>query len=123
MEYHYTYELINTKNNMNYIGVRSCECQPKDDIHYFGSSKAVDEELLITPVKYWNKLILKIFKTRQQAVKHEIELHSKFNVAVNPQFYNKAKQTATGFDRSGTTMSSETKDKISKANKGETSFY
>lgn len=50
MKYHYTYELINTKSNIKYIGVRSCECQPQEDIHYLSSSKTVKEELLITPI-------------------------------------------------------------------------
>jgi len=31
----------------------------------------------------------------------EIKFHAKFNVGVNESFYNRAKQTSTGFDRTG----------------------
>ena len=48
----------------------------------------------------------------------EIKLHNKFNVGINENFYNKAKQTSTGFGYTGFLVSEETKVKISKALKG-----
>lgn len=51
-------------------------------------------------------------------MEHEIELHNKFDVAVNPQFYNRAKQTSTGFDQSEVILSAKRKAEICKTNKG-----
>jgi hypothetical protein len=79
-----------------------------------------------------NKIILKRFTNRKDAVAYEIEMHNRFDVAVNHQFWNRAKQTATGFDRSGVMiseellnksyrgrkLSAEHKEKISAAGKG-----
>jgi hypothetical protein len=48
-----------------------------------------------------NKIVLKRFSSREEAVSYEISMHEKFNVANNPLFYNKAKQTVTGFDTCG----------------------
>jgi hypothetical protein len=113
---HYTYE-ITYPNGMKYIGVRSCTCKPSEDI-YYGSSKH-------TPTK-GNKLILRTFKTRKNAVQHEIYLHNYNDVARNPMYYNKAKQRSTGFDTSGVLMgairnyavSEETKQKLRKRSLG-----
>jgi len=43
----------------------------------------------------------------------EIKLHNKFNVGINENFYNKVKQTSTGFDYIGIKHSNVTKAKIS----------
>jgi len=45
--------------------------------------------------------VLAEFPTRYDAVCHEIFLHSFYDVAKNEMFYNRAKQTSTGFDTSG----------------------
>jgi hypothetical protein len=94
--YHYTY-LIKFENNMKYIGVRSCKVHPSKDSNYLGSSKVIPAELYAT----CRKRILRLHKTRVEAIAHEIELHNRYNVAVNPKFYNQAKQTSTKFDMSG----------------------
>jgi len=60
----------------------------------------------------FKKEILSTWKTRELAVIEEIRLHDKFDVAKNPLFYNKSKQTNTGFDTTGTTLSEEHKAKI-----------
>ena len=44
-------------------------------------------------------------------MKLEIKLHNKFNVGVNESFYNKVKQTSTGFDTTGRVR---TEDEIKK---------
>ena len=81
-----------------YIGKRSCTCLPELDIHYKGSSKYVPKTECV-------KVILKTFITAEEALRHEIKLHNIFNVAVNSMFYNKAKQTSTKFDTTGTKVS------------------
>lgn len=94
---HYTYE-IEFENGMKYIGVRSCKC-PIDDDNYLGSSKVIPPELYVT----CNKTILGVFDTRVQAVQDEIRRHEELDIANNPLYYNQVKQTAVGFDQSGTT--------------------
>lgn len=113
--YHYTYIIKDKHSNKKYIGVRSCKCKPCND-DYWGSSKYIPKDVKTTH----NKRILQKFNTRKEAVEHEIYLHNKYNVAVNPCFYNKAKQTSYKFDTAGTTfnLSEEAKQKISLANSG-----
>ena len=119
--FHYVYRITNLKENKYYYGCRSSKIEPKLDlgIKYFSSSK--NKELIkdqkVNPQDYKYKII-KIFKTRREAIEHEIFLHNKFNVGINESFYNKAKQTSTGYDTFGTTKSEEFKRNISEKNKG-----
>ena len=91
---HYTY-LIVYQNNMRYIGVRSCKCLPEEDTKYIGSSKITPNDQIAF------KQILKQFKTRKEAINHEIELHELYDVAKATNYYNRCKQISTGFDTSG----------------------
>lgn len=95
-----------------YIGVRSCDCMPEEDTKYFGSFK--DKTFKPT-----GKTILFVCKTRKEAAEIEMELHTFFDVAVNPQFANMAKATSTGFNRAGVLESEKTKKKKSESNSGE----
>lgn len=112
--YHYTYVIRDKTSKMKYIGVRSSECLPLEDTEYWGSSKHLPLNVRDTH----KKRVLSTFSTRKEAVQHEIDLHNKYDVANNSSFYNKAKQTSTGFDTSGTTLSEEHLAKMSKALKG-----
>ena len=114
--HNYTYEIRNKKGN-RYIGVRSVGCNPSDD-PYMGSCKLLKEAIAIEGIDNFTKIILQDFNTREEAVQHETELHDKFDVARNPMFYNQARQTSTGFDRSGTKHTEEHKRKLSEAMKG-----
>lgn len=109
---HYTYEL--TCHNMKYIGVRSCECLPTEDTDYWGSSKYNPNDLREVGVKG----VLAQFDTRLEAAQHEIDLHDLYDVGANPEYWNRAKSTTTGFDVSGTTHSDEAKAKIGAAHAG-----
>lgn len=126
--YHYVYRITNTIKNKHYYGVRSCKIPPKLDlgIRYFSSSK--DREFIkdqkSNPNNYKYKIVA-ITDTRIDAVKLEVKLHNKFNVGMNSHFYNKAKQTSTGFDTTGVVPhnkgkphSLEAKQKMSEAQKG-----
>jgi hypothetical protein len=96
---HYTYFLTAKEpfNGMKYyIGVRSCKGNPEED-KYSGSSKVIKQNKIAA-----DKHILATWDTRQEAVSHEILLHDCFDVAVNKEFFNKAKQTSVGFDTTGT---------------------
>lgn len=113
---HYTYIIKHKNLNLKYIGVRSCECLPKDDTNYWGSSKHLPKNAKETH----SKRVLKTFSTRKEALEHEIYLHNKYEVATNINFYNKANQTSVGFDTTGTTLvfTELHKQRISEAMKG-----
>ena len=117
---HYVYRITNTKLNKHYYGVRSA-IDPKLDlgIKYFSSSSDIVfmKDQKIEPLVYKYK-ILGVYATRAQAIEKEIRLHEKFNVGVNPSFYNKAKQTHRKFDCTGTQLSIEHKRKIGAKHKG-----
>jgi hypothetical protein len=121
--YHYVYRITNLVEKKHYYGKRSSKCDPKQDlgIKYFSSSR--DKEFRTdqkkNPQNYRYKII-GVFPTAELALSKEIKLHSKFNVALNSNFYNKARQTSSKFyfDATGITRSEEQKEKISKAHKG-----
>jgi hypothetical protein len=111
--HHYVYRSYEEWGR-DYIGVRSCNCLPEEDIKYFGSFS--DKSFKPT-----EKTILFVCETRKEAAEIEIRLHNFFDVAVNPQFANKTKATSTGFSMAGVIAgphTEETKKKISKANTG-----
>lgn len=109
---HYTYLLISSLDQKMYIGSRSCNMDPEKDVQYKSSTKLVPKEYLQNCKKY----ILKVHLTKIAAIEHEIFLHNLFEVGINPEFFNGAKQTSTKFDRSGIPMSDLQKERISKAN-------
>ena len=96
-----------------YIGVRSCKCDPEEDVKYFGSFK--DKTF-----KPKEKTIISTFSSRESALLAEIKLHAFFDVGINPCFANKSKQINTGFCTSGTTLSKEHCKKIGDGNRGKT---
>lgn len=100
---HYTYLIQSLDKTMNYIGSRSCKCDPTEDC-YWGTSKHLpwgkkgskqDQSSQAT------KTILQVFNTKQEALEHEIYLHNKYSVHTNENFWNQAKQTSTKFDTTG----------------------
>ena len=111
-KHHYVYHSYEEWGR-DYIGCRSCDCLPEEDTKYFGSFR--DKTFFPT-----EKTILFVCETRKEVVEIEIKLHDLFDVAVNPQFANRSKQTSTGFDRTGVLESEEHKKKLSVANTGKT---
>ena len=105
---HYVYLLSHRVEEKYYIGVRSCN-SPIGEDNYKGSSCSMTQE----EKDACNKIILKRFNTRKEAVAYEIELHDKFDVAANPLFWNNAKQTSCGWDTTGVKLSSECRKKMS----------
>ena len=106
-KYHYTYRITNITKvalRIYYYGVHSTNLRPEDDlgIEYFSSStnEEFKNDQKQNPHNYKYKII-RVFKTRKEATKLEIKLHEKFDVGVNDVFYNKVKQTSTGFDTTG----------------------
>jgi hypothetical protein len=110
-KYHYTYYSYE-EWGMGYFGSRSCNCLPEEDLNYFGSFK--DKSFKPT-----QKIILKDdYATRKDAMRDEVILHNYYDVAANPHFANRAKQTSTRFTQAGVSPSEETRKKLSKAGKG-----
>ena len=88
-EYHYTYYSYEEWGR-GYIGCRSCNCLPEEDVNYLGSFY----DKTFNPTQ---KIILGIYETREQAIEAEVILHDFYDVANNPHFANRAKQTSTKF--------------------------
>lgn len=112
---HYTY-FLTARNPIDerryYIGVRSCNGPPNQDACYLSSSKYVKEAIL-RGVSF-DKKILNVFSTRKDAVNDEIRLHEMRGVNLNPEFFNVAKQTTTGWDTTGLPHSQEFKESVRK---------
>lgn len=119
--YHYVYRITNIVENKHYYGKRSSNVEPLLDlgVKYFSSSsdKSFIRDQKQNPNNYRYKIVF-TFKSSKKALALEIKLHSKFNVGVNPLFYNKVKQTSLGFDHTGTSLSEDHKKAISISNKG-----
>lgn len=110
---HYVYVLISNVEEKFYIGVRSCSCEIVED-SYMGSSSVMTKE----DKDNCDKLVLKEFGTRKEAIAYEVELHNQFEVSTNERFWNKAKQTSTGFDTAGRVYSAEERATHSKRMQG-----
>jgi hypothetical protein len=119
---HYVYRITNKVEQKHYYGVRGCNVEPTLDlgIKYFSSSTDKDfrDDQKNHPENYKYKIV-RICSNREEAGALEKKLHEKFNVGINESFYNRAKQTSTGFDFSGVKHTPEAKRKMSEAKKGE----
>ncbi len=97
----YVYGITHKYLCFKYIGTRSCNITPKEDIGvtYFSSSSNKDfiKEQHLYPDRFLYE-ILKEFKTRKEAILYEIKLHKLFDVKNNNDFYNIVNQTENGFD-------------------------
>ena len=104
MKHHYIYKITNLKpfdTRKYYIGVRTCECPPEDDKKYMGSSKYLKDVFKANGIDNFKKEILSVWDTRKLANKEEIRLHELYDVAKNPNFYNKSRATTDKFCTEG----------------------
>lgn len=102
-KHNYVYEITEISTDRKYIGVRSCNIDPMDDLMKYKSSSLNNEferRQKDQPEDYRYE-ILSFHNNREDAVKEEIRLHELYDVAKNPKFINRAKQTSTGFDGTG----------------------
>lgn len=103
---HYTY-MLTVKSPADtrrfYVGVRSCKVEPEQDVKYLGSCRPMKAWMKTQPADCVEKMVLARWESRADALAHEILLHDCFDVGANPEFWNRAKQTAIGFDTTGTT--------------------
>jgi hypothetical protein len=111
MKKHYVYYSFEEWGR-GYIGSRSCDCLPEEDTDYFGSFTDPG----FNPTR---KIILRSdYETRKEANKDEVALHDFFDVAKNPHFANKAKQTSEKFSTQGVPHSLEARGKIRASHMG-----
>jgi len=101
-----------------YIGVRQSECEPVQDVEYWGSSKYLDAEREKHGKQYFKKCVLASFSTAEEAADNEVFLHQLFNVKDNPRFFNRANATKNGFAVMCGSPSLESRRKMSEAKKG-----
>lgn len=119
---YYIYRITNLIEKKHYYGFRHSKTQdPKDDIgkNYFSSS-TVKEFILdqkLNPQNYRYKVVAR-FDNKNAAATREVKLHKKFNVRMNPNFYNRTNASSNGHNWYGIDHSIETRLKISKAQKG-----
>lgn len=96
--YHYVYLLICKQpidDRLYYIGVRTSLLPPEKD-NYFSSSKIIKKMIKNNIV--FEKLILREFNNREDALDYEVKLHIKFNVKENKKYFNLVNQTSKKFD-------------------------
>ena len=77
---HYTYYSYE-EFGRGYIGKRSCDCKPEEDVKYFGSYR----DKTFKPTQ---KIILETYKSREEGNLDEAILHAFYDVAQNPHFVN-----------------------------------
>ncbi len=103
-QYSYTYCITNLITNKKYIGVRSCNTKPEDDLGkiYFSSSSN-REFMRDQKYNYKNYLyqVLNIFYTRKEAELNEIELHELYDVRNNEEYLNEYNASFVGFNSLG----------------------
>ena len=102
-KYHYVYEILEITTGRKYIGVRSSEVIPSEDlgINYFSSSS--DSEFILAQKanpKGYSYRILSEFSNRKEANEEEIRLHRAYNVGPNDIYINRITQI-NGFDPTG----------------------
>jgi hypothetical protein len=104
-KYHYTYLIINTnpdKEEKFYIGCHSTDIEPENDIQYMGSSYHLQYDIKHQDKNDFKKEIIKEWDTQDKAMLHESRLHKEFDVAHNPEYYNRL-NSKKGFTRNSIT--------------------
>ena len=103
-QYHYVYRITNVILKKHYYGSRTSRIIPQLDlgVKYLSSSRDTQfkQDQKENPQNYRYKVV-SIHPSRVSAIEKEIRLHQKFDVGVNPNFYNRSKQTSTKYDVTG----------------------
>lgn len=102
--HHYTYKIINKLTGQYYIGRRSCNKSPTEDIGvcYFSSSSNKEFiKLQKTQSHLFEYQILKVFDNKHAMILSEILLHAIWQVKDDPLSINKVNATDSKFDCTG----------------------
>lgn len=103
MSIYYTYYSFETNkgiDGLGYIGYRGLKnaLTPEEEEYWGTQTSPKNREFKDNPCK--DKIILGIFETKEEAIAHEIYLHTLWSVDSNAHFANQAKQTSEGFSSS-----------------------
>lgn len=121
--YHYTYKIVNKVTQEYYIGRRSCNINPSEDlgIKYFSSSSNTQfKNHQKTSPELFEYHIFKIFDNIQDVILSEIILHAIWQVKDDPLAINKANATDTKFDCTGYRFTEQQRKALSASHKGKT---
>lgn len=93
-KYNYVYQITEISTGRKYIGTRSSTLEPNVDIRKYQSSsydKNFKRNQKSNKLNYHYE-VLSYHQTRQEATNEECLLHRKYNVDVNPEYFNKSIQ-------------------------------
>lgn len=100
---YYTYYTFG-EDGRGYIGCKPSGSENPESDGYLGSFS--DDTFNPT-----HKVVISTHATPEEALKAEVSLHALFEVAIEPHFANRAKQTSSGFTTAGTKQPEEWKSK------------
>ena len=116
-KYHYVYITTNLINGRQYVGDRSCDCLPEEDINYLGSGRPLFKNTLKKyGKKNFKKEILEIFESRKESHANEKKYIRLYETHVSQGGYNISWKG--GYGSINDTLSEETKQKIREAHIG-----
>lgn len=104
-KHNFVYSIRNKENNMQYIGSKTSDSEISETfgfgINYLSSMANIQgdefrKDQRENPSKFEYKIISD-FDNYRDMLQLECDLHKKYDVDKNPMFYNRAKQTSTGF--------------------------
>lgn len=102
--FHYVYQITNKVNSKMYIGSRTSNIEPANDLgkKYFSSSKDKEfqKEQRENPENFIYE-VLSIYNNKDDMLNEEIRLHNLYEVGKNLNYYNKSKQTSKSFSMNG----------------------
>lgn len=119
--YHYTYIIQHRWTNNFYIGRRSTNLLPTEDIGicYFSSSS--NKEFIAEQKSYperFDYTVVNVFFDITDAIEDEIRLHNLYNVGSNSLSYNKVAATHTKFNATGYKFTEQQRKNCSQRAKG-----
>lgn len=121
--YRLTYKQPGSDIKQYYMGYRGCITHPSLD-KYYSSSDLVKDLIKKNGLKCFEKKILGIYLTQEEALFTEVKYHATLQVDINDKFLNQARQTTTAFlfDNTGKVQTAESNEKRSAALKGRNRF-
>jgi hypothetical protein len=113
-KFHYVYITTNLINGHQYVGDRTCNCEPEKDA-YLGSGKLFTKKKKEYGIQNFKKEILELFETKEKAFNAQEKYIIHYNTLI-PNGYNISPKG--GYGVPGSFLHEETKKKIKTSNKG-----
>lgn len=113
--FHYVYKITNIVDSKYYIGRRSTNLLPANDLGKIYFSSSHDQQFIldqkVNPHQYQYD-ILAIYKNASDMIEHEIRLHREYDVKRDPLSYNLANSTSVKATFLGRSPNSVTREKM-----------